>query len=182
MTDKPTERTKERTSISPLFPLAIITTAGLCGLAFSQCSKAEIQFSHSPQPQFQPQLQLHTISYHWNKREDRTYNETNPGIFLGLPITETGLGKFILGGYKNTYDKVTWAIGGEYQTPGRQGFSLGIQAGLGTGYEELTGMRISPIGAVFGQWNPSPKFGIRLSLIPHKEGVIGLSFILGESK
>jgi len=113
------------------------------------------------------EIQLPLGSYHFNKQEDKTYNEINPGILYARSVTPRwGL----LGGvYKNTLNTASFVLGGQYRLPS----GLGAQGGVATGYKEISGTTITPIASLFYDL-PG---GLRLSVIPHKYGAIGVSFV-----
>ena len=117
---------------------------------------------------FGDSLQIPLFSDHYSTDE---MNELNPGLIFEIDHNENV--SFLAGGYKNSYDKLSLIAGVEVQYK-----YIGAQIGLATGYKEMTGMAISPIGTVFGQYQVVENFGIRLSAIPHKHGAIGLSFVV----
>ncbi len=121
------------------------------------------------------EIHVLTVSHHWNKFDDRTYNEFNPGVFYANDIIG-GL-KGIGGVYKNTFSKMSWTLGAEYESKGQGGFSVGGQIGLANGYEEMTGMKISVTGTLFLQKMIVDGFGIRVAFIPHDEGAVGLLLV-----
>lgn len=114
-------------------------------------------------------LQVPLFSHHYNSDQ---MNEVNPGLIL--EIDQTDRLSIIMGGYKNSYGVLTALAGIEYQ----YGY-IGFQAGLATGYEEMTGKRITPMATVFVELPVSESFGVRASAIPHKDGAVGFSLVFG---
>ena len=120
-------------------------------------------------------IQFTIGSKHFNKDPNKTYQEVNPGVFY-----ERGINKnlsLIAGAYRNTLNAGTVAIGAEYKIGITNNLSIGAQAGLGTGYKEITGKAINPIGSFITQYRVSDKASIRLSIIPAREGAIGFGFV-----
>ena len=120
-------------------------------------------------------LQITIGSKHFNKDPNKTYQEVNPGVFY-----ERGINKnwsLIAGAYRNTLNAGTVAIGAEYKICITNNMSIGAQAGIGTGYKEITGKAINPIGSIIAQYRVSDNASIRLSVIPVNEGAIGFGFV-----
>ena len=120
-------------------------------------------------------LQITIGSKHWNKDQSKTYQEVNPGLFYGRDINKNW--SLIAGAYRNTLNAGTVAAGAEYKIGVTNNLSIGAQAGLGTGYKEITGKAINPIGSIITQYRVSDKSSIRLSIIPAREGAVGFGFV-----
>ena len=120
-------------------------------------------------------LQITIGSKHFNKDPNKTYQEVNPGIFYERVINNNW--SLVVGSYRNTLNSGTVAIGAEYKIGITNNLSIGAQAGIGTGYKEITGKAINPIGSLIAQYRVSDKASIRLSVIPANEGAIGFGFV-----
>lgn len=117
------------------------------------------------------ELQIILGSKHY-KSYDYDVNEINPGLVYSKTLNDSF--SVIAGGYKNSYRKLTALVGVEYQYK-----YVGAQIGLGSGYKQLTGQTVSLIGSLFAQIPINDSFSARLSAIPHKDGALGLSFVVG---
>jgi hypothetical protein len=122
------------------------------------------------------ELQISIGSRHYNKDEDLTYNETNPGLFYAHSISDHW--SIVGGAYRNTYEETSFIIGGEVRSSEWRGLSVGGQLGIATGYDELTDQTISPMGTLFGQYQLTDCVSLRLSVIPNNEGAAGLSVVI----
>ena len=120
-------------------------------------------------------IQITIGSKHFNKNPYKTYQEINPGLFYEHNLNKRW--SLIAGGYRNTLNAGTVAIGAEYKVPVTKNFSVGAQLGIGTGYKEITGKAINPIGSIIAQYRESDNASIRLSVIPANEGAIGFGFV-----
>lgn len=116
------------------------------------------------------ELQITLGSKHYQSY-DYDLNEINPGLIYSKSLNDSF--SVIAGGYKNSYSKITALVGLEYQYK-----YIGGQIGLGSGYEQLTGQEVSLIGTLFVQVPINDSFSARLSAIPHKDGALGLSFVI----
>ena len=116
------------------------------------------------------EIQVTVGSMHF---QDGDFNEVNPGFIYGKDLSDNW--QAIGGIYRNSYSKTTVTAGIEVQFAVAGPISAGAQAGFATGYEEMTGMEVTPIGTLFLQAWSRP--GVRISVIPHKEGAVGLSVV-----
>lgn len=123
------------------------------------------------------ELQIVLGSHHFNKDKQKTYNESNFGLIYTKSLGESGF-SLIGGVYRNTYDRNTVLAGGEYAVKLNERISAGAQMGLGTGYEEISGSPVTPIGSFFGQIKLFNDSGIRITFIPQKSLAVGLSVVV----
>ena len=121
-------------------------------------------------------LQFTIGSKHFNKNTNKTYQEVNPGVFYERDINKNW--SLIAGAYRNTLNAGTVAIGAEYKIGITNNLLIGAQAGIGTGYKEITGKAINPIGSIIAQYRISKRLSIRASIIPAKEVAVGFGFVI----
>ena len=83
-------------------------------------------------------MNIHLGSHHLKpsykeKGDVRSYNETNLGVGLSLPITPKL--DALAGFFENSFNKTTAYAGVNYHTVNSRGFSAGLNTGVASGYE-----------------------------------------------
>ena len=113
-------------------------------------------------------IQVPLFSQHFQKGD---FNEFNPGLIYELELTPEI--SAIAGGYHNSYSKTTLIAGFEAQYK-----HVGVQAGFATGYEEVHGNKLQIIGTIFAELPITGNLAARVTVIPDKNGAIGLSAVI----
>ncbi|MGL4638373.1 MAG: hypothetical protein ACRCVX_01370 [Shewanella sp.] len=90
------------------------------------------------------EVSVHQLSYHTNR--EVTFNETNPGLGLGVAVTDTLAVE--AGYYHNSYSKRTEYLMLTYAANVTRNVKLGVVVGAATGYEAFTGSTVTPMAAV----------------------------------
>ena len=92
------------------------------------------------------------------------FNETNPGLMY------TADSNWVVGGYKNSFDKVTMLAGHSFETA-ESLVNAGIVVGLATGYEQVTGRAITPMAMPYVTLGPKA-FRAKIGLLPGEISVV----------
>lgn len=71
----------------------------------------------------------------------QSYNEKNFGLGLSLPVTSKL--DVVSGFFENSFKKTSLYLGANYHTPNKHGFSVGVNGGIVSGYEDTPNSRTS---------------------------------------